>query len=413
LGDVLAHSLEPDSFRLEDAGPRGKEAGDRNSEHALLHGNYASTSIFDQLGKDSNRYRIEQNISPNSHLYYILSERKEPTLKKYAFELDNGHDHCGYLVVLAVEQSDVVPVDETQILAIEKAVEAANIEMSKVRASIDAEMRLMGNLFTLLNSGNLTHQQAIRRASFLQIDLTAGFIVCIVDLIHAVEEAASCTIEQLMERAFSMSKRIALAYFPGSLVALDGKRVNILLVPPAGIDPMRRRGLIGSTVERIAQGLEGIVPVAKFRIGTSSFHDDAAEVNIAYNEAITAALVSTATGRTNGVTNFRDLGLYKLLLHVNRSHPEEAREFYSDALGTIEEYDQKREGDLLHTLAMFFASRENINDTAAKLFTHRHTIRYRLQRIAELSGLDPFDPDDREVLRIAVKLKQLISLVQS
>jgi len=393
IGGMLAQSSEE---RSKDPGPGDQADID---------------PTFDQLGKNSNIYRIEQNISPNSYLYYTISKQKNPTYTKYAFELDDGHDNCGYLVALADDPDDAAePIDATQVLAIEKAVEAANIEMSRMRASINAEMRLMGNLFTLLNSGSLTTQQAISRASFLHIDLSAGFIVCILDLVHAVEDAGSRTIEQVMERAFGIARRVVTAYFPGSLVALDGRRINILLVPPAGTEPTVRPKLIGSTIEKIVKALDDSISKAGFRVGVSSYHRDAAEVNIAYNEATTAALISTATGKTGGISNFRDLGLYKLLLLINRSHPEDARKFYLDTLGPVEEYDRKREGELMHTLEVFFDLAENINETAIRLFTHRHTIRYRLQRIAELTGLDPFDPDDRELFRVAIKLRQLAKL---
>ncbi len=332
------------------------------------------------------------------------------TQGRLVFELDDGCDQCGYLVVYADEADDANGLDESQLLAVEKAVEAANIEMSKVRASIDAEMRLMGNLFSLLNSGNLTGEQAVNRAAFLQIDLTGGFIVCAIDLVHAVEGTISSSIDRLMQRAFSVVKRTVSVYFPGSLVALDGKRINALLVPPTGSEPTRRPGLVASMLERVAQGLDDAAPQASFRIGASSFHVDAAHVNTAYNEAITAALIAAATGRAHRFGSFKDLGLYKLLLRINGSHPDETDSFCRDTLGVIEEYDRKREGGLKRTLEVFFDCRENINDAAAQLFTHRHTVRYRLQRIAELSGFDPFDPNDREVLRIALKLQQLIAI---
>ncbi len=335
---------------------------------------------------------------------------KSSTKSRLVFGLDDGYDRCGYLVVYTDEADDADGLDESQLLAVEKAVEAANIEMSKVRASVDAEMRLMGNLFSLLNSGNLTGEQAVSRAAFLQIDLTRGFIVCTIDLVHAVDGAVLSSIDRLMQRAFTVVKRTVPVYFPGSLVALDAKRINTLLVPPTDVEPTRRPGLVSSMLERVAQGLDDVVPQASFRIGASSFHADAAHVNTAYNEAITAALIAAATGRAHRFGNFKDLGLYKLLLRINGSHPDETDGFCRDTLGVIEEYDRKREGDLMHTLEVFFDRRENINDAAAQLFTHRHTVRYRLQRIAELSGFDPFNPDDREILRIALKLKQLLAL---
>ncbi|MDP2211502.1 MAG: PucR family transcriptional regulator ligand-binding domain-containing protein [Candidatus Aquicultor sp.] len=395
LGGVFAHSLEPEQLPAE----------------------HTKTPVSLQLGKDSGRFRISQNISAGSFLYYEIIGRKAGGIRKLAFELDDGHDRCGYLVVIIDEDDGAPAAAEMRLLAIDKAVEAANIELSRMRASLDAEMRLMGNLFSMLRSGNLTHEQAVSRASFLQIDLTHGFIVCAVDLVHAAhdsaDEGALRSIEQMCERAFSIVKRIVSVDFPGSLVALDGKGIHILLVPARDQEAQARAKMVGLTVEKVAQGLREALPSVTFRIGVSAYHVNAAEIHVAHTEAVTAALIASATGQAGGIGNFRELGLYKLLLHLNSSHPEEARRFYLDTLGPVEEYDRKREGGLLNTLEVFFAARENINETAAQLFTHRHTIRYRLQRIAELSGLDPFDPDGREILRVAVKLRQLILYARS
>ena len=394
LGGVFAHSLEPEPL------PAG----------------CTKTPVFLQLGKDSGRFRIEQNISAGSFLYYEIVGRKAGDVRKLVFELDDGHDRCGYIVVIIDEEDGTPAAAEMRLLAIDKAVEAANIELSRMRASLDAEMRLMGNLFSMLTSGNLTHEQAVSRASFMQVDLTHGYVLCVVDLVHAMDsedESDSRSIEQISERAISIVKRIVDVDFPGSLVALDSKRIHILLVPVSGQETHARAKMVGATVGKAAQALRESLSMVTFKIGASAYHVDAAEIHVANTEAATAALIASATGRADGVGNFRELGLYKLLLYLNSSHPEEARRFYHDTLGPVEEYDRKREGGLLNTLEVFFVAHENINETCTQLFTHRHTIRYRLQRIAELCGLDPLDPDDREILRVAVKLRQLILYARS
>jgi DNA-binding PucR family transcriptional regulator len=50
----------------------------------------------------------------------------------------------------------------------------------------------------------------------------------------------------------------------------------------------------------------------------------------------------------------------------------------------------------------------NLAATASTLFTHRHTIRYRLDRITELAGLDIGKTDDREKLSLGLKAMRLL-----
>ena len=61
-------------------------------------------------------------------------------------------------------------------------------------------------------------------------------------------------------------------------------------------------------------------------------------------------------------------------------------------------YDEQYETELVRTLETFLDADGNVAGTAERLFTHRHTIRYRLERVKELTGLDVGSTDGRERL---------------
>jgi GAF domain-containing protein/sugar diacid utilization regulator len=67
---------------------------------------------------------------------------------------------------------------------------------------------------------------------------------------------------------------------------------------------------------------------------------------------------------------------------------EEADEFVRHALGPLRNLADRSMRDLLTTLAAFLGCSRNVRETADRLGVHENTIRYRLARIAELSGLD-------------------------
>jgi DNA-binding PucR family transcriptional regulator len=50
-----------------------------------------------------------------------------------------------------------------------------------------------------------------------------------------------------------------------------------------------------------------------------------------------------------------------------------------------------------------------MNATAAAVYAHRHTVAYRLERVRELSGLDPMQPEDRELLALGLKVHRIIA----
>ncbi len=169
---------------------------------------------------------------------------------------------------------------------------------------------------------------------------------------------------------------------PGALAQLIDDRVYALL-PATGAD-----GAPEATLERarrLAQrlGQYGVV-------GLSSFYADPGEFARAIQEA---ELVLDVLRQTDGAGGFgsQDIGTgtYRLLFRVLASHPEEVRSFYEDTVAPIVRYDDQYRTDLVGTLESYLEQNCNMNATAAAIYAHRHTVAYRLERVKELTGLDP------------------------
>ena len=83
-------------------------------------------------------------------------------------------------------------------------------------------------------------------------------------------------------------------------------------------------------------------------------------------------------------------------------------EFYRATLASLAEYDRLQDAELLKTLEAFFANLTNLTRTAQALHVHRNTLLYRLGRIAEISGLDLEDAEDRLALWLALKAHRVL-----
>jgi hypothetical protein len=83
--------------------------------------------------------------------------------------------------------------------------------------------------------------------------------------------------------------------------------------------------------------------------------------------------------------------------------PEELDAFHAGTLAPVLEHDGHLGTELVGTLATYLRSDCNMNATAAAGHLHRHTVAYRLERLHELTGLDPRRPEDRERLGLALK----------
>ena len=139
-------------------------------------------------------------------------------------------------------------------------------------------------------------------------------------------------------------------------------------------------------------------------IGVSNLCQGAASFQAGFEEAQHALVGASVVRGKPGVMTYEELGPYKYLLRM----PFDAgtRDEHRDAVMRIAEYDRQRQTSLLRTLEEFLRRRGNISATAEALYIHPNTLRQRLRRIQELSGLD-LRKDDWLLVEIAVKMVKL------
>ena len=101
-------------------------------------------------------------------------------------------------------------------------------------------------------------------------------------------------------------------------------------------------------------------------------------------------------------------GVYRLLFRALASDPGEVRRFYEDTIGPLVGHDEQYRGDLLPTLEAYLEHDFNMNATAKAIYAHRHTVAYRLERVRELTGLDPTATEDRERLGLGLKALRIV-----
>jgi DNA-binding PucR family transcriptional regulator len=107
---------------------------------------------------------------------------------------------------------------------------------------------------------------------------------------------------------------------------------------------------------------------------------------------------------------FEETGAYRLLLPAISEDPGELERFYEETVSPIVDYDEQYETELVRTLESFLEADGNVAQTAQRLFTHRHTIRYRLDRVKELTGLDVGSTDGRERLGLGLKAMRVLGI---
>ena len=239
----------------------------------------------------------------------------------------------------------------------------------------------------------------LARGRELGTDLAAGGTVIVVRA-----HPRKATEDDWRRRLLALALRGSRSVSSGSIGSptIDDPGEIVLLVPDPEGDTGRR--VSSSILRELESGLPGFA----FAIGRSRHAGDPLELRRANDEALLAVNVVEGDPEHTELA-FADTGTYQLLLPY-MSDPAELGRFYDETVRPLVAYDEQYETDLLGTLSTFLECDANVNATAARLFTHRHTIRYRFERVRELTGLDVSSTDGREKLSLGLKAMRVLGI---
>ena len=273
-------------------------------------------------------------------------------------------------------------------------------EVERVRAPERAsEEAASGFLRALLRRDIADRADLIARGKELGIDLSQGSAVIVVRA-----HARAPVEDDWRRRLLAVAGRGARSVAPGAIaVPGEGEASTVLILVPAA-DANATRRVSASVLRELESGLTGFT----FTVGRSRRAEDPRDLQRAGNEAMLAANVVEGEPEVFDL-DFEATGTYQLLLPY-MSDPAELKRFYEETVRPLVAYDEQYETDLLGTLATFLDCDANVNATASRLITHRHTIRYRFERVRELTGLDVQSTDGREKLSLGLKAMRVLGI---
>jgi sugar diacid utilization regulator len=292
-----------------------------------------------------------------------------------------------------------------------EVVEACALEHARDEARVETEARLRGELVEELIAGEVVSRDSIvRRARLLGADLSNG-AVAMIGTLQDPEGKGQAAVEGLVGRRFMAQVRAVLdLHWPRALVDWkDGRLLVLLPTPPDGeVDEGGVDELAHTLARRLLAATKETVPGLAVTLALSRHTAEPERLGAALDEAELALSIGERLGRHGDVVTFEETGTYKLLFQIFADRPEELSSFYEQTLAALVAYDEQYQTELVWTLATYLELDGNLAATAGRLYTHRHTVRYRLDRIAELSGLDVGKSDDREKLSLGLKAMRLL-----
>ena len=291
------------------------------------------------------------------------------------------------------------------------------LEVDRTKAPERATEAAVGDFLEDLLARRVTDRENIvARAGELGCDLStgAGVIVVRARPQHPEEgdwRARVLTVAERGARAIERASLAALAHAgwarhgngPNEGADPRAERELVILTPSA--DAAAARRLAASVLRELEAGLPGFtITVARSRQAS-----DPADLHRAGAEALLAANVAEARGQAE--LSFEETGAYRLLLPAMSEDPTELQGFYDETVAPVVAYDEQYETELVRTLETFLDADGNVAGAAERLFTHRHTVRYRLERVKELTSLDVSSTDGRERLSLGLKAMRVLGIV--
>jgi purine catabolism regulator len=255
------------------------------------------------------------------------------------------------------------------------------IELAKSRAVAEAEHRLQGDFFQTLASGTLSPAEAARGLTRFGFPRDGQVTV------FALETEGDAT-------ALAYAAEDRLSRSGGPFLVSNGDR-DVAVLLPAGHE-LGVRELRAQVAERFGDG--------DVRAGAGGVVAPA-EAGRSLREARYALQVCRLEGWE--AAGFEDLGTYRLLLSM--ADPDALRAFADSLLAPVDAYDREHGGELQASLRAFLQHNARWETAAADLYVHRHTLRYRMRKVEELTGRDLASSFDRMEFWLALRARELLA----
>ncbi len=162
----------------------------------------------------------------------------------------------------------------------------------------------------------------------------------------------------------------------------------------------------GKELVKLAQSIEETLNseiFVKTVIGIGTIASHIRELADSYKEAQTAIEVGKVFDTEKSIINYENLGLGRLIYQLPTTLCEI---FLSEVFkkNSIDALDQ----ETLFTINKFFENNLNVSETSRKLFVHRNTLVYRLEKIKKITGLDLREFDHAIIFKVALMVKKYL-----
>lgn len=294
---------------------------------------------------------------------------------------------AGGTALATLEVTRAEPFGPGTAEVVEDVAWVVTLELQRERAALETELRLTsGFLDELLDrSGGADADELDRRAALLGMDPAVPAVVVSVGG-HGEAPAP------LPARVRDAIASAAAERFPGALVCHRPDEV-VVIAPVGAAGP----SALAETVRALLRDAGGSLAAGHGRVA-SQLRECAAS----YAEATTGRALAAARPAPAAVLGPSDLGVHAILAHTETR--ETLQSVVRGMLGPLLAADETTQSEYVKTLSTFLAHDRHFEPTAQELHIHVNTLRYRLAKIQDISGVDLHDVNSRFLLELALRV---------
>jgi purine catabolism regulator len=300
--------------------------------------------------------------------------------------------------------------EELAFMAIEQAALVLALAVAKERELSEVEGRVRGEFLEDLLHGTYGEEAAAqRRARHLGYPLHGNHIVMLVDIddfrgFIGSRQASEDAIQALKREFLRRVTGVIRSGYPRALV--QGRSDSVVSLLPVGTEPGDYQARGHALGLQIRQNIADWKPGFTVSVGFSGPAEAPGGLAAAQREVISVMDSLARFKRWGQVVAVPELGLTGLLAAVT---DERLVDYTRRHLGPLVEHDTARKGSLVPTLRAYLETGEQ-QEAAKRLRVHPNTLRYRLDRIREISGVDLEDPETRLNMAVALRVQALLGM---
>jgi PucR family transcriptional regulator, purine catabolism regulatory protein len=284
-----------------------------------------------------------------------------------------------------VAARDAGGLGDFERLILQQAVTVVALELMRQRAMRDTERRLAGDVLAEALTGRLSEDELAMRLRPFGVGAEAAVLV-----FAAPDGAPPAQAEGDLDRFLADTE-------VGALVAVRERLLCAVVDAREDADAValatRAREALMAEHGELRAAASRPAPVGSLR---RTFHEARCALEAA----------GLANGSAPPVASYRDLGAFQLLLSLQ---DDDALRLYCDSvLGPLEHASGEYGDELIRSLEAFIEQNGQWEKAARELYCHRHTLRYRIRRVEELTGRDLSSARDRIEFWLALRARELV-----